>query len=358
MKVFLSYPSEQIKAAEEIYEFLHDHGIDVWFDKKSIFGGQDREREIQIAQENAQLFVLVCSKEIVTKPGIIQVEIKEILERVKQQPFGHVFLICLRTERLQLPYEMMRWQYIDYFDRDWKTRLAKSIMLKYNQLGLDAPDRFAGYVRSMGELGVVGRSIDETIDQMTFVSSFFVYEQKGSYWTYVNSEIVQSVYEDYYKNIRSYEDSLMRMEPAAWEFNVQESFRVDQIVSLRMTYYNYMERRPYPNIGVLTKNFCGQNCGRISITDVLKTDEENSKLLMRDCDNKLEYPLDLHRYFDRYNWDIFSEFTFDSKGLNIVFTPGAIFPHAVGIQEIYLPWVFLDGRVSDWFAKTVLAKIM
>jgi hypothetical protein len=110
MKVFLSYASEQVQPAHEIYGFLREHGIDVWFDKKSLLGGQDWEREIQIAQKSSNLFVLVCSKEIVSKAGVVQGEIKTIVELSKQQPFGHLFLICLRTERINMPDELLRWQ--------------------------------------------------------------------------------------------------------------------------------------------------------------------------------------------------------------------------------------------------------
>jgi hypothetical protein len=78
---------------------------------------------------------------------------------------------------------------------------------------------------------------------------------------------------------------------------------------------------------------------------------------MRECESQIQRPVDLQRFFDQYNWNIFSEFTFNSKGLSVVLTPGAIFPHAAGIHDIYLTWESLNGRVSNWFAKSVLAKI-
>ena len=72
MKIFLSYPSERLSYAREIYSLLISWGVDVWFDKESIIAGQDWSREISRAQTEAQLIILICSTEIVSKTGVIQ----------------------------------------------------------------------------------------------------------------------------------------------------------------------------------------------------------------------------------------------------------------------------------------------
>jgi hypothetical protein len=72
MKLFLSYPSERLSQAREIYNFMIGHGLDVWFDKENLIAGQNWEREINKAQCDADMIVQVCSTEIVNKTGIIQ----------------------------------------------------------------------------------------------------------------------------------------------------------------------------------------------------------------------------------------------------------------------------------------------
>ena len=76
MKIFLSYPSERLTQAREIYAFLVSLGLNVWFDKESLVAGQDWERESGKAQRNADLIVQICSVEVISKTGIIQREIR------------------------------------------------------------------------------------------------------------------------------------------------------------------------------------------------------------------------------------------------------------------------------------------
>ena len=45
-QVFLSYAREDFEMAERIYKDLTHHGINIWFDKKTIFPGKNWKLEI------------------------------------------------------------------------------------------------------------------------------------------------------------------------------------------------------------------------------------------------------------------------------------------------------------------------
>ena len=61
MKIFLSYPRENIDIAEEIYNFLTECDIGVWFDKKALILGQDWDRERLSAQKESDQMILIYS---------------------------------------------------------------------------------------------------------------------------------------------------------------------------------------------------------------------------------------------------------------------------------------------------------
>jgi hypothetical protein len=108
MNIFLSYPSERLSPAREIYAFLTSLGLDVWFDKETLVAGQNWERESNKAQSGADLIVQVCSNEIVSKTGVIQRELKDTLGLLKLRPLDSLYLVCIKVDEVSLPPELMQ----------------------------------------------------------------------------------------------------------------------------------------------------------------------------------------------------------------------------------------------------------
>ena len=79
MKTFLSYPSERLDAAHRVFDFVRSLGIEIWFDKDTLVGGQDWDRERSKAQATTDLTLLICSPETISRTGVIQREIKDNL---------------------------------------------------------------------------------------------------------------------------------------------------------------------------------------------------------------------------------------------------------------------------------------
>ncbi|UFW51100.1 MULTISPECIES: toll/interleukin-1 receptor domain-containing protein [Bradyrhizobium] len=62
MEIFLSYPSERLSVAREVYDFLTPLDVRVWFDKASLIPGQDWDLERARAQERADLTILILDQ--------------------------------------------------------------------------------------------------------------------------------------------------------------------------------------------------------------------------------------------------------------------------------------------------------
>ncbi len=60
--VFLSYSSDDVEVAQRIAEALRSHGIEVWFDRSELRGGDAWDRQIRKQIHDCALFVAIISK--------------------------------------------------------------------------------------------------------------------------------------------------------------------------------------------------------------------------------------------------------------------------------------------------------
>lgn len=114
-KVFLSYAKEDTKQAYRIYHYLIKADIDVWFDKESLLPGQKWEYEIETQIKKRDLVILLLSSISVKKRGYFQKEYKLTLNVLDTIPEGQIYIIPLRLDECNVPYEIQKYQYLDLF---------------------------------------------------------------------------------------------------------------------------------------------------------------------------------------------------------------------------------------------------
>jgi len=114
MKAFISYPSEQEAVARYIYELCIEVGIDTFFDRENLVGGDAWNRELEVQMEQATIAFILCSPELISKTGVIQQEVRRLLELAKLKPQGMRFLVPIRVENSIIIRELEPFQYIDY----------------------------------------------------------------------------------------------------------------------------------------------------------------------------------------------------------------------------------------------------
>jgi uncharacterized protein YfaA (DUF2138 family) len=59
--VFLSYASQDAKAAQRICDAVRSAGVEVWFDKSELRGGDASDRQIRQRIHDCRLFIAVIS---------------------------------------------------------------------------------------------------------------------------------------------------------------------------------------------------------------------------------------------------------------------------------------------------------
>ncbi len=192
MKTFLSYPSERLEAARKVFDLLQTMKVEVWFDKESLIGGQHWDSERAKAQRDADLILLICSPETVGRAGVIQRELRDALALLKDQPLGHIYLVALRTEEIALPSELDGYQYVDLFRDDWQFRLARSVSLKYDQIGETTPAALLNFIsRVSAANNITVKTINEKLKNFELEADYFVVNQGGLYWDYVTPRFLR-----------------------------------------------------------------------------------------------------------------------------------------------------------------------
>lgn len=116
LKVFLSYASGDRAEVLRLYNSLKNDGFAPWIAEENIVPGQDRKLEITKAVRKAYAVVICLSNESVTKAGQVHREIKMALDAAQEQPEGTIFIIPLRLQQCDIPYQLTDLQGIDYFE--------------------------------------------------------------------------------------------------------------------------------------------------------------------------------------------------------------------------------------------------
>jgi hypothetical protein len=367
LSVMISYPSEKLDEARSVYDYLQSLGLDVWFDRESLVAGDDWNHEIAEALRKAELIVLLSSNETVKKVGVVQRELNTILKRVEDFPVGHNYIVNIRTESVSLPSELSKYQWIDYFEADWKQRLLRAIFKRFKQLERQHPAELASAVAALNvATETQPRSIEISEINAKYSGSYFVYNETNDYMRYINAEIVSHVYRSLY-SARSDFIGYEHDRPMEWSLQLEEFFRQGDLISLRFFWFQDAGGA-HPSHGIGTINFAGQNHGKLSLDHLFWHNEDVAKYVLDFCQididrqlravgRKLE--LDI-RDWDRDTniWNVIQEFSFNYKGITFNLSPYSVLPYVYGSYEVFMPWDYFKDKVNDHFEKSELANLI
>lgn len=90
--------------------------MEIWFDRRSLRGGERWKGAIRRAIQQADVFLLLLSRASTTKAGYVQREIREALEVLETLPEDETYVIPLRLEECDMHFEFLdEIQRIDLF---------------------------------------------------------------------------------------------------------------------------------------------------------------------------------------------------------------------------------------------------
>ena len=345
MRVFLSYPSEHESVARQIKEFIRSVGIDCWFDKDSLIAGQDWERERGIAQTEADLIVLLCASQTTDRNGVYQRELNQALRELTDKRLGSIYLIPLRVEDVPLPPELTKLQFVDFFEPNWRQKLAASFLKSYSESKRTAPAILEVAAAPPDEGGFIHKAINEERSEGTIDATWIQYTLAGEYWDYVNSEIIHRALGGVYSTRREFVD-WWKESGSSWEIDISEFYRKGQLVSLIIRHFNYFSGAAHPNHGITTLNILGNTAGAVTARNLFNDDSGDALKFITEyvnLDLKRQYSetadqVDISYYAETYGWEFFDHYTFNEAGMRLNLSAASGLPHALGYHEVYLPW--------------------
>jgi DNA-binding beta-propeller fold protein YncE len=123
--VFISYAREDYVAAGRLYENLKGAGLNPWLDKESLIAGQNWKIAINNAIKKSRYVIPIFSSVSVAKRGYVQKEFKYALDVLDEFPESAIFVIPVRLDDCEIPYEKLRdIDYVDLFPR-WEDGIKR-----------------------------------------------------------------------------------------------------------------------------------------------------------------------------------------------------------------------------------------
>ncbi len=114
LKVFISYAKEDRAQALTYFDRLSDEGFSPWIDTKKLLPGQNWEAEIERAFSDANVVILLLSKNSVSKRGFVQREANDAIERLRYKQPTDIYVIPLLLNQCEVPSHIAgRLQYLD-----------------------------------------------------------------------------------------------------------------------------------------------------------------------------------------------------------------------------------------------------
>jgi formylglycine-generating enzyme required for sulfatase activity len=139
LRVFLCHASSDKPAVRDLYQRLHDNGIDAWLDEEDLLPGQDWQRAIPKAVRDSDVVLVCLSRSSINKAGFVQKEIKFALDVADEQPEDTIFLIPLKLEECDVPERLGRWHWVNLFSPNGYERLMRALRIRAEGLKIGSP---------------------------------------------------------------------------------------------------------------------------------------------------------------------------------------------------------------------------
>lgn len=360
MNVFLSYPSEHPQDAQDVNRFIRSVGVECWFDKDSLSAGDDWERVRRIAQDEADVVVILCASQTTERNGVYQREIAQALESARDKRLGSVYIIPVRLEAVGLPPELSRLQYVDKFGPSWKQQLAGGLLKAARDVGGGPPPALQVAGAKPDEGGIIPRNNFETRPEGDLHLIWFQYSLHGEYWDFVNGTIAARGLGGLYAARRQFAE-WWKKDGSYWEMSISEAYRKGELVSLQVGHSDYFSGAAHPNHGFETINILGPESGVVSASDIFDHSPEALVFISEyvALDLKRQFPsesdrLDLTYYLDNYGWTLFDQFTFNEAGMTLNMSSSSGLPHVFGFLDVYIPWEHVSQFLAPTAKRTLL----
>ena len=126
--VFISYASEDKDRAMALRDKLKNGGLNPWFDKDGLRGGDDWERMLEKTIKDVDYFVVLQSNALAAREtSVVFKEVRHALQRQQEFRFGISFIMPVKIDECELMDELANLHTLDLIDLEQADLLIKDI---------------------------------------------------------------------------------------------------------------------------------------------------------------------------------------------------------------------------------------
>src|SRR5207237_1178377 len=135
--------SEDKPTVRKLHEQLVQHGFHAWLDEDDIFPARPWNEEIESALHASHAIVICLSREFEHKEGFVRRELAYAMDLATEKLDRALFLIPVRLEDCNPPWELRPYQYIDLFLDGGFEKIETVLRERAKQLGIAVPEPVA-----------------------------------------------------------------------------------------------------------------------------------------------------------------------------------------------------------------------
>jgi ATP-dependent Clp protease ATP-binding subunit ClpC len=138
LRVFLCHSSHDKKIVRDLYQRLKENQIEPWLDVENLLPGQDWDYEIRNAIRRSHAVVVCISTYSLTTVGYLQKEIRRVLDVADEQPEGAIYVIPLKLEVCEVPSQLRRWHWVNFFEDNGFEKLMLALSERGRAIGISS----------------------------------------------------------------------------------------------------------------------------------------------------------------------------------------------------------------------------
>jgi tetratricopeptide (TPR) repeat protein len=144
LRVFLSHASEDKPIARQLCAMMRAEGwIDPWLDEEKLLPGHIWRNEIESAEKDTDVVMVLLSNRSVSKEGYIQREIKLAIDIAKEKLSDTIFIVPIRLDNCKVPTELIELHYVEFDDEQFYEKVLKSLQIRARYVGVKVIDKLS-----------------------------------------------------------------------------------------------------------------------------------------------------------------------------------------------------------------------
>lgn len=318
--VFISHAKEDIKFAEELFDYLSENGYFPWVDKKKLKVGSNWDYEIKKALKESTFVILLLSSTSVRKRGYIQKEFKYALEYSENKLIDDIYIIPILLDKCEVPEQLSGFQWIEVEQENFRKSILDSLNYQRQKyISTLSPSEISlnDYTSLSIDLNVVLKNLEYECSLPLFSNN--TYFDAHFVNTFIQQKALETIsnFRSWILEIREFLETQEMHSYIDISYNIK--YLTKDFLSISIVYDSFLGGA-HPNTSFDTLNFRFNPDSKLNLRDLIEYSDLKEFLI--DCIKKFgdEGQKESLVHYVEYISEENISFVFDEEELEIIFT--------------------------------------